>query len=157
MATQAAEAQDQAQTQAHVDPSKPPAKAAAARNTATDYNDNAQRDPQTLATRDELRAQPKVNVFLQWTAEDEKAFQGNRPLPYRRVETVHINGVEYHIERGKMAQVPLSVAVVLADAGMIAIDQLPDCRDKEVLVAEREKAERERQARYARRGLDLVR
>lgn len=123
---------------------------------AETFTEDIRKDKQALQTREELRAQPKVSVFMQWTAEDQKNFRGSKPLPYPRVETVSINEVRYHLERGKMHQVPLSVAIVLANAGKIDWSMIPDCEDKENYLAHLAEQEAERRARYAGIGEGLV-
>lgn len=120
------------------------------------YNDRAKGDRQALETRDELRAQATVPVFLNWTESDAKKHAGGKALPYPRVEVVNINGVTYYIERGKMHQVPLQVAVILMEAKKIPPHDVPDCRDKAVILAEWAREEAERKARYAHIGEGLA-
>jgi hypothetical protein len=121
------------------------------------FAEDIRKDSQALQTRDELRRQDQVPVYLQWTEDDEKNAQAGKALPYPRVEGVNINGVQYYLTRGEMRQVPVSVAVVLANAGKIPWSMVPDCDDKERYLADLAELKREREARYAGIGEGLVR
>lgn len=134
-----------------------------AENKPDKFTEDPRKDPTVLRTRDELRKQPQIPVMLAWSPEDQKKFEAGKALPYPRVETVTINEVTYHLERGKMHQVPLSVACVLANARKISWDLIPDkiegygvVRDKQTALAEIARQEAERRARYAGIGEGLI-
>lgn len=127
------------------------------RQRAAQYSENTKGDRQALETRDALRSQPEVQVYLNWTEEDEKKHAAGEALPYPRVENVSINGVNFYIERGRMHGVPLQVAVILMEARKIPPHMVPDCPDKQVILREWASAEEERRRRYANIGEGLVR
>jgi hypothetical protein len=124
---------------------------------AETFTEDARRDPQALLTRDVLREQKQVPVLLAWSDDDEQKFQAGKYLPYPKVETVSVNGVKYHIERGVPTNVPQQVAVILMEAKKIHPNLVPDCRDKQIILDEWDREKREREARYQARGLELAR
>lgn len=77
----------------------------------------ADMDRVTHATHEALSAQETETIFLYQRPADE-----GDPLPD---ETVCVNGYTYQIKRGRMVEVPKTVAEILRDAGRLPKAEKP--------------------------------
>lgn len=69
---------------------------------------------------------PWVMVTLPWTAEDERNWKASRPTPYPKEYFPQVAGLSWRVVAGRPQKIPLIYAEVLANAGVIAPEALPD-------------------------------